>query len=247
MTDVASSIRRFELPSAGTVYKSAYRMVAYFGLLSVFGSQIYGFRYDPLAPAGNWWFDILLYAGFLVPHLIMSRAWFKRAFWGNPAGLPRERRFYIGVTLATWFAVLILHRPVAGPALSLPPVVPFIGIVMFLLCVLLFFQGITFSMIDGLVGVPGTVSAYSHGAETPLFTEGPYAEVRHPMYRAATLGALSSLFIHPHVAQLLWTSMIVGTFLAFIPVEERQLIAARGDAYGDYKRRTPYRLFRGIW
>src|SRR5512137_789171 len=165
MKDVAPSVRRFALPSAGTAYVQAYRLVGYFGLMTIFGSQLYGFRHDPYAPAGNFGFNLLLYLGFLAPHLVMTRAWFKRAFWGNPAGSPRERRTYIGVTIVTWSAVLILHRPVPGPSLAVHPLVPFLGILAFLLCLLLFFQGITFSMIDGLLGVPGTVSAYSHGAE----------------------------------------------------------------------------------
>src|SRR5262249_8686438 len=106
---------------------------------------------------------------------------------------------------------------------------------------------VSFEMTDGLLGVPGAVSQYSHGAETPLFTDGPYADVRHPMYRAAMFASLSSLFIHPNVAQLFWVAVIGTTFLAFIPVEEAQLIAARGDDYREYQRRTPYRLFRGLW
>ena len=37
------------------------------------------------------------------------------------------------------------------------------------------------------------------------------------------------------------------TFVFFIPIEERQLAAARGEAYLAYRQQTPYRLFRGIW
>jgi protein-S-isoprenylcysteine O-methyltransferase Ste14 len=88
---------------------------------------------------------------------------------------------------------------------------------------------------------------YSHGGETPLLTDGPYAEVRHPMYRAAVLLGISALVMHPNLGQLFWTALVGGTLIAFIPVEEAQLRAARGDDYDRYCAATPYRLFRGIW
>ena len=169
------------------------------------------------------------------------------AVWGQPDSTPRERRFYILVTVITWLAVVWLQRPVPGFALELPEAIHVGGVVVFLLCVLLFFNGLSFSAIDGLLGVPGSVSAYSHGPETPLFTEGPYAQVRHPMYRAALLAGICSLLIHPNAAQLLWILSIGATFIAFIPVEEAQMTAARSGDYWKYKQQTPYRLFKGIW
>jgi hypothetical protein len=224
-----------------------YRIVAYFGLMSVFASLIYGFRYDPEAGEQNYLYNLLLYIAFILPHLALTRAWWKRAAWGDPAGSPRERQVYIALTLITWFAVLLLHWPVPGFALALPLPVRFAGLVGCLWCVLLFFQGATPESLDGLVGVPGSVARYSHGSETPLFTEGPYAEVRHPMYRAVILLGLCAAVVHPNAGQLLWTAMLGLTFLSFIPVEEAQLLAARGDDYRRYRQQTPYRLFRGIW
>jgi protein-S-isoprenylcysteine O-methyltransferase Ste14 len=123
----------------------------------------------------------------------------------------------------------------------------FAGYVGFLWSLLLFFEGATRASLDGLIGVPGTEMQYSHGLETPLYTEGPYAEVRHPMYRAIMLMGICALIVHPNSAQLLWTAMVGLTFLAFIPIEEAQLLAARGDDYRRYREQTPYRLFRGIW
>lgn len=67
------------------------------------------------------------------------------------------------------------------------------------------------------------------------------------MYRAALVGGLCSLLIHPHAAQAFWVVLVGFTFVAFIPIEERQLIAARGEAYERYMRQTPHRLFRGVW
>ncbi|MGQ0615222.1 MAG: methyltransferase family protein [Planctomycetaceae bacterium] len=241
-----------EAPAAGPAAatglgRSLYALVAYFGLMSISGALLFGFRFEPGAPASNIWFNVAIYAAFMAPHLLMTRSFWKRMVTGNPAGSPRERQFYILLTLACWFAVIVLHRPVSGPALEVPSVVRFCGIVVFLMAFFLFFHGITMPMIDGLLGVPGSVQGYSHGADTPLFTEGAYAQVRHPMYRAAVLAGLASLFIHPNAGQLLWVGLTGGTFIGFIPVEERQMIAARGDAYLSYRAKTRWRLFRGIW
>jgi methanethiol S-methyltransferase len=230
-------------------WRIAYRALGYFGLVSIFGSQLYGFRYDASASAANYAYDLGLYGLFIVPHLVMSRSWFKSACWGQPQGSPRERRVYILVSVVTWLAVWFAQRPLPGPAIALPfqGVVTFFGLLGFLLCVMLFFQGITFEMIDGLLGVAESQRSYSHGSETPLFTAGPYARVRHPMYRAAVLASLSSIVVHPNAAQVFWAALIPATFVAYIPIEEAQLLAARGDQYREYQRQTPYRLFHGLW
>ena len=41
--------------------------------------------------------------------------------------------------------------------------------------------------------------------------------------------------------------MIAFSFILFIPFEESQLVKARGAAYREYIRQTPWRLFKGIW
>jgi protein-S-isoprenylcysteine O-methyltransferase Ste14 len=226
---------------------SAYRGFAYFGLFSIFGSLLYGFYYDDAAPAGNFGYNLLLYGVFIAPHLVMTRAWFKQGLWGNPAGTPAERRVYITTTIILWLAVVALHEPVPGLAFEPPHWMRFLGGVFFLWAFFMFFQGATTDMIDGLLGVPGSVSAYSHGPETPLFTDGGYAQVRHPQYRAFIAGAAASLLIHPHMGQLFWAILLSATFVAFIPIEEAQLIRARGDDYRKYIERTPWRLFKGFW
>lgn len=225
----------------------AYRVFGYFGLFSIFGSLLYGFRYDPAAPWSNYLFDILLYLAWATPHLIMTRGWFKQAVYGSVTGSPTERRAYISITVITWLAVLWLQRPLPGGALAVAGPIRFAATVGFIVCVLAFFEGTTFARLDGLLAVPGSAMSFSHGAETPLLTEGQYGNVRHPMYRAAVLAGLCSMVIHSNLAQVLWCGMIATTFIAFIPVEEAQLIAARGEAYPSYMQRTPWRLFRGVW
>ncbi|HLK11974.1 MAG TPA: hypothetical protein VKW76_11380 [Candidatus Binatia bacterium] len=227
--------------------RTIYRIFAYFGLGSIFAALLHGFRFAHGAPAGNYVFDVALYGAFVIPHLVMTRGWFKQAVYGSPAGSAFERQVFIAVSVVTWLAVLWFHRPVPGGAMGMPGPLRFAATVGFVLCILAFFEGLTFAMLDGLLGVPGSAMTHSHGGETPLLTEGNYAKVRHPMYRAALLAGLCSIAMHPHAAQVLWCLMIGGTFVAFIPVEERQLIAARGDAYRSYMQATPWRLVRGVW
>ncbi|MHC5008824.1 MAG: hypothetical protein ACYTGF_15865, partial [Planctomycetota bacterium] len=118
-TDISVAEAR---PAMGTaVYTVVYRVFAYFGMLSVSGTILFGFQFNAAAPAANYGFNILLYGLFIVPHLILTRSWVKRRLWGNPAGHPRERRFYISLTIVTWLGVLLLHRPVPGIVLDLPP------------------------------------------------------------------------------------------------------------------------------
>lgn len=230
-----------------TIWGRVYRLIGYFGLVSVSGSLLYGFRYDPAASPWNYAFNLGLYGLFAVPHLVMTLGGFKALAWRDAAGTPNERQVYILTTVATWGVVLVFHRPVPGFAYVLPEVVRFFGVLGFLISQLLFYEGFTFAKLDSLLGAPGAMVSHSHGPETPLFVEGQYSQVRHPMYRAALCSGLCSLLIHTNAAQLYWAALVGATFIAFIPVEETQLLAARGDEYRTYMRQTRYRLIQGIW
>jgi protein-S-isoprenylcysteine O-methyltransferase Ste14 len=224
-----------------------YRIVGYFGLASIFGALAYGFRYDPKAPYSNYLLDILMFLGWVAVHLSMTSQTFKRALYGARTGTMIERQVYILVTVTTWLALLWFHLPVPGFHLILPDPVRFAAYVGFVLSIFAFFEGVTFPAIDSLLGVPGSALSHSHGGETPLLTEGQYASVRHPMYRAAIVGGLCTIVIHCNPAQILWSAMIAGTFIFFIPVEESRLIEARGDQYRAYMQKTEWRLMRGLW
>ena len=226
----------------------AYRIFAYLGLASIFGSLLLGFQRAADAPWWHYAANAGLYACFFAPHHVMTRGWYKKALFGSPAGSARERQIYITVSVVTWWIVLLLQFPLPGFFyVEMPYWGHLLGASVFVLSLMLFFQGITFPMIDGLLGVPGSAMGFAHGAEVPLFTEGPYAQVRHPMYRGALLAGLASIVVYPGLAQIFWALLIGGAFVAFIPVEEQQMLAARGQAYLDYKQKTPYRLIRGVW
>ncbi len=135
------------------------------------------------------------------------------------------------------------YRPVPGFGYSSPFWLQYLGLCVLLLSFVAFFEFATFEVLGSLVGMPGSQLFHSTGAETPLLAEGPYASVRHPMYRALSFLAFSSLMIHLNAGQLLFAVMVAASFVGFIPFEERQLIKNRGDEYREYMKKTPYRIF----
>jgi protein-S-isoprenylcysteine O-methyltransferase Ste14 len=229
------------------MFRHFYWLFAVLGLMAVWASFIMGFRYEPGAPLGDFLFDLGIYAAFIAVHIVMTMPAFKKALYGASNGTPAERRIYIAITIVTWVLVYWVHRPIGGFGTIAPPWLQYIGLCAYLLCIVGFFEFATFDGLGALIGLPGVELSHSVGSETPLMTEGPYARVRHPMYRAAFFANACSLLIHPNAAQLVWAVMVSASFVGFIPFEERQLLRARGDAYRAYISQTPYRVFRGIW
>jgi protein-S-isoprenylcysteine O-methyltransferase Ste14 len=245
----APTIRRHDdgRPVEELTMAMAYRAFGYFGVFSIFGAVLFGFRHNSGAPWRNFLFAAALYVAWAGVHLAMTSDRFKRTVYGDRAGSLIERRIYILVTVTTWLAVLWYHPPLPGPAIDVPGPLRFAATVGFLMAFFAFLEGMTFASLDGLIATPGTEMAYSHGTETTLLTAGRYAKVRHPMYQAVIQAGLCSLIIHANLAQLLWVLMVGGTFIAFIPIEESRLLAKRGDEYTAYMLETPWRLVRRVW
>ena len=235
------------LADKSRIVRTTYMLFALLGLMSLSASFIIGFRWDPAAPAGNTLFNIELYVVFITLHIVMTMPAFKKVVYRNSAGTPMERRIYIVVSVLTWLAVYWLHKPVPGPGFWAPTAMLFIGLCGVLLALVAFFEFATMESLCMLVAVPGHDLSHTTGAETPLMTEGSYAQVRHPMYRAFFYLAVSSLIMHPNSGQFLFALMVWLSFVVFIPFEERQLIKARGAQYLEYQARVPYRIFHGIW
>ncbi|UCE87790.1 MAG: isoprenylcysteine carboxylmethyltransferase family protein [Deltaproteobacteria bacterium] len=229
------------------MFKHAYWFFSYLGVMSFSAAFAMGFRHDPQAPFANLVFNVILYTVFIAVHILMTTPAFKKAVFGRPEGTTFERRIFVTVSVVTWVSVYWLHKPTGGFAFVAPAWLQFIGTCGLLLSVVAFFEFATFESLGRLLGLPGNELSHSAGAETPLMTEGPYASVRHPMYRAACFIVLCSLLIHPHAGQLLFAVLSAASFLGFVPFEEAQLVRARGEEYREYMRRTPFRAFRGVW
>jgi protein-S-isoprenylcysteine O-methyltransferase Ste14 len=226
---------------------SIYGWFSYLGLMAVSASLLVGFRHDAAAPPIHYAWNGALYLAYVAVHYVMLTPSWKRWVTGRPEGTPAERRVYITVAVVTWVLVYAFHRPLPGPAYATNPWVVYAGTCAFLLSFFAFLEGATFDALKGLLGIPGATQTHSAAVTTPLLTTGSYASVRHPMYRGATCMSLASIAIHPNAAQLAWALAIALTFLAFIPIEERQLLRTRGGEYRTYMQVTRYRVFRGIW
>ncbi len=225
----------------------AYSWFAYIGLAAVSGSMLMGFRHSSDATAGAYVWNAALFVAYMAIHYVMMLPAFKTLVSGRPEGSMRERQLYVSVAIATWVLLYAVHRPLPGPGYELPGWLTFLGTCGFLLSFLAFLEGATFESMKGMLGIPGGEQTHTATAETPLLREGSYASVRHPMYRGFVFISLCSVIVNPNAAQLCWALVVAAGFVLFIPIEEGQLIRARGDEYQGYMKETPYRLLRGIW
>jgi protein-S-isoprenylcysteine O-methyltransferase Ste14 len=72
-----------------------------------------------------------------------------------------------------------------------------------------------------------------------LVTEGPYRWIRHPLYSTGLLLILSlGLIARNWFLLALWGVAFVVFRFVVIPVEERKLTEAFGDAYAQYRKHT---------
>ena len=83
-------------------------------------------------------------------------------------------------------------------------------------------------------------------AESRLSTGGMLKHVRHPLYSGSILIVLGYFLFDPKVSTLISISMIIIYIIIGIQLEERKLIRSFGQAYLDYKRKTPMLIPR-LW
>jgi protein-S-isoprenylcysteine O-methyltransferase Ste14 len=224
-----------------------YKAFAFLGLMVVSASLLYGFRYDATAPALNYLINGGLFFVYMLVHFIMMTPGFKRLTSGSAAGSPLERRIYIFVSVITWLVVFYFHRPLPGPGMEFPDWATFLAMCAFLLSFFAFLEGGTFDSFGAFLAASDEDVSHGASAEAELNTTGSYASVRHPMYRGAFFMCIASILIHPNAAQAVWALLMASTWIAFIPVEERQLKRNKPEEYAAYMKVTQYRLLRGIW
>ncbi|WP_374764602.1 methyltransferase family protein [Yunchengibacter salinarum] len=227
--------------------KTLYRAFAGLGSLTIWAAFIWGWRHDPMGPVSAVWVNLALYGGFIAVHMAMITPAFKKTLYGDRRGGGLERRIFVSVAVLTWLALLYFHQPLPGPAPDLPAPLRFVGLTLSLAGFMAFTGGASQDQIDRLIGTPGHEISHSHDDSTPLMDKGAYGRVRHPMYAGAVVATLSSILMHPNAAQAFWAVLVSLTFILFIPIEERQLLKARGDAYRQYREKVRWRLFPGLW
>lgn len=186
--------------------------------------------------------DCALLAVFAVQHSVMARSWFKER-WTRIVPWTIERATYV---LCASLALLLLFwqwRPIGIPVWTIDNDAARLGLWT------LFGAGwatvlvVTF-LIDhfDLFGVrqawlPLRGRPYRPVAfRTPL----PYRFVRHPLY----FGFLLAFWMTPTMtlAHLLFAAATTAYIVLAIQFEERDLLAAHGAAYAEYRRKVPMLL-----
>ena len=76
-------------------------------------------------------------------------------------------------------------------------------------------------------------------AEHQLITKGIYAQIRHPMYAAHLLWAVSQvLLLHNWIAGYSFLAFVLPHYLSRVKSEEEMWVQQFGDAYTEYAKRT---------
>ena len=191
--------------------------------------------------------DTLLIALFAIQHSVMARPGFKR-WWTRIIPASCERSTYVLISSALLILIFWQWRPIAAtvwrvegwPAAMLTAIF-WMG---WLIALLSTFQIDHFELfgvrqvVDALRGAASRVQAF----KTPLL----YRLVRHPLM----LGMLLAFWATPHMTagHLLFATMSTAYILVGVRLEERDLVAAFGASYEQYRRRVPMllpRLFGG--
>lgn len=183
--------------------------------------------------------DLALLTGFALQHSGMARLGFKR-WWTRIVPEPAERSTYVLVSSALMIGLFALWEPIGGVVWRVPngPVWTAVVALYSFGWALLLYATFLIDHFDlfGLKQVWRQLRGFAY--RPPQFhTPGLYRLVRHPLY----VGWLVIFWAAPVMttAHLLFALMTTAYILIAIQLEERDLVAAFGETYRDYRRRTP--------
>lgn len=193
-------------------------------------------------PPGDWGeailIDVALLALFALQHSVMARPAFKR-WWTRVIPAAAERSTYVLLTSLILLLLFWQWRPIPAPVWQTSGIAAWLLIGIHWLGWLIAFAST--HMIDhfDLFGLRQAVAALrrtqmpSQAFKTPLL----YKIVRHPLM----LGFLLAFWATPEMTagHLLFAIANTAYILVGLHFEERDLVAAFGATYQDYRRRVP--------
>jgi protein-S-isoprenylcysteine O-methyltransferase Ste14 len=227
----------------------AYGVLSYVVFLAVF---LYGIGFiggfltptsldsAPTSPLG--WaltVDLGLLAAFAVQHSGMARPGFK-AWWTRIVPEAAERSTYVLLSSLALAVLYVFWEPIGGVVWNVQDGIARNSIIGLYLVGWLLLLYTTF-LIDhfDLFGLKQVWRRLSNKAyRAPVFrTPSLYKLVRHPLY----IGWLTIFWAAPTmtVAHLIFAASTTAYILIAIRLEERDLVAAFGTVYVDYRARTP--------
>lgn len=188
--------------------------------------------------------DLALLGAFAIQHSVMARPAFKRR-WTRIVPEAAERSTYVLLSSLALVALFVFWAPIGGVVWKVPDGpwrAAIIGLYLFGWLLLLY----TTFLIDhfDLFGLKQSwLALVGKPYQPPKFkTPALYKLVRHPLY----VGWLIIFWAAPTMtsAHLVFAIMTTAYILIAIQFEERDLIAAYGEDYASYRRRTPMLLPR---
>lgn len=187
--------------------------------------------------------DIALLALFALQHSVMARPGFKR-WWTRFVPEVVERSTYVLFSSLALIALFAWWRPLPAPVWQLDA--ESLRWSLYALYAAGWLIVLTGTFLISHFDLFGLRQVWLHARgkpepDTPFVTRAYYRVVRHPLM----LGFLIAFWATPTMSQghLLFALMTTGYIVVAVKfLEERDLVAAHGEAYREYQRRVPMLL-----
>ena len=215
--------------------------LAYFGIwyLTSFGAA--GTAENGLAAIS---FDVTLFTLFALHHSVFARLRVRQ--WIARTLAPElERSVYVWIASLLFLAVCALWRPIPGVAWQVGPPAVWALWALQATGLWLTLRSAVILDIRELAGIPKPAPDLPGTDVAEFKTTGPYGWVRHPIYSGWFLFVWCAAPMT--MTRLVFAAVSCAYLLVAIPLEERTMRAAAGNAYERYMAQVRWRLVPGVY